>query len=121
MKSCLLKVGAWMVAVAVIVVGPVVACADFPEDWKPVYLMFVTPQAGTCYCLSGNSRSPAPLYDLAAQRGRLQHAVLVAIQAETLLANPAYRATDALLCQIRPVVQLEAISAALEPEVTKSL
>jgi hypothetical protein len=63
---------------------------------RPVYLTFLAPRAGTYTCLSGNSQSAMPRYDLAAQREHLQSAPLVSAEPGALTANPDYRPTDLL-------------------------
>lgn len=62
----------------------------------PVNLVFMARAAGDFHLLTGNSRCPAPSYDLAALRTDLKNVAAVPMKISALADNPAFHAPEAL-------------------------
>ena len=63
---------------------------------RPVYLVFLAPQAGTYHLLTGNKSCAAPQYDLPALGTDLKLAVVAPVRISAVADNPAYREPEAL-------------------------
>ena len=63
---------------------------------RPVYLVFLARSVGTYHLLTGNSRCPAPRYDLAALGANLKAVAVSALKLSPLADNPMYRAPEVL-------------------------
>jgi hypothetical protein len=63
---------------------------------RPVYLVFLARSAGTYHLLSGNSRCPAPSYDLAALGANLKSVPVSPVKVSAVAANPNYRPPEVL-------------------------
>src|SRR6185436_14801066 len=62
---------------------------------RPVYLVFLARQAGGYHLLTGNSRCPAPRYDVASLGASLKTAASP-IKLASLADNPNYRSPEVL-------------------------
>ena len=61
---------------------------------RPVYLTFLAAAPGDYYCLTGNSQTVQPGYDLGPQKERLAAAPIVPVRVEAIALNPDYLHTD---------------------------
>jgi len=63
---------------------------------RPVYLVFMAPQAGAFHLLTGNNRCGAPSYDLVALDAHLKAAAVQPISLPAPADNPNYRTPEVL-------------------------
>jgi hypothetical protein len=63
---------------------------------RPVYLVFLARQAGTCHLLTGNGQCAAPRYDLAALDMNLKSVAVAPIKLPPPANNPDYRPPEVL-------------------------
>ena len=76
--------------------SPPLPIASVQARRRPVHLVFLAHEAGFYHLLTGNRRSGAPHYDLAALGGDLKSVPLTSVRVSDLADNPAYRAEEVL-------------------------
>jgi len=76
--------------------SPPLSISAVRVERRPVYLVFMSRQAGTLHLLTGNKSCAAPRYDLAALGADLKNAAVTPVNISALADNPDYRAPEAL-------------------------
>jgi hypothetical protein len=76
--------------------SPPLAITGVRVERRPVNLAFLARAAGNFHLLTGNSRCPAPHYDLAALGANLKNVPVTAVKISALADNPDFHATEAL-------------------------
>jgi len=76
--------------------SPPLSISAVRVERRPVYLVFMSRQAGTLHLLTGNRSCAAPRYDLAALGADLKNAAVTPVNISALADNPDYRAPEAL-------------------------
>jgi hypothetical protein len=76
--------------------SPPLAIAGVRVERRPVNLVFLARAAGNFHLLMGNSRCPAPHYDLASLGADLKNVPVTPVKISALAANPDFRAPEAL-------------------------
>ncbi len=76
--------------------SPSLAIAGVRVERRPVNLVFMARAAGSFHLLTGNSRCPAPRYDLASLGADLKKVVVTPVKIAALADNPDFRASEAL-------------------------
>jgi hypothetical protein len=76
--------------------SPPLSVSAVRVERRPVWLAFLARQPGTFHLLTGNSRCPAPNYDLGALNLDLESVVVTPVQWTALAANPNYQAPEVL-------------------------
>ena len=76
--------------------SPPLAITGVTAKQRPVYLALNAPAAGTLHLASGNAKTAAPRYDLAMLGGRVRATMIDDARFGELVANPAFRAPEAL-------------------------
>ena len=76
--------------------SPPLAVSGVRIERRPVYLVFLARAAGKFHLLTGNSRCPAPHYDLASLGANLKNVPATSVNISALENNPDFRAPEAL-------------------------
>ena len=76
--------------------SPPLAITGVRVERRPVDLVFMARSAGNYHLLTGNSRCPAPRYDLASLGADLKNVAVTPVKISTLADNPDFRASEAL-------------------------
>jgi Protein of unknown function (DUF3999) len=76
--------------------SPLLAISGVRVERRPVNLVFMARAAGNFHLLTGNSRCPAPRYDLASLGANLKNVTVTPVKISALADNPDFRATEAL-------------------------
>ena len=76
--------------------SPPLAISGVRMERRPVNLVFMARSAGNFHLLTGNSRCPAPHYDLASLGADLKNVAVTPVIISALADNPDFRAPEAL-------------------------
>ena len=76
--------------------SPPLAIAGVRVERRPVNLVFMARSSGNFHLLTGNSRCPAPRYDLASLGADLKNVAVMPVKISALADNPDFRAPETL-------------------------
>ena len=76
--------------------SPPLAITGVRVERRPVNLVFMARAAGNFHLLTGNSRCPAPRYDLASLGADFKNVAVTPVKISALADNPDFRAPEAL-------------------------